>query len=650
MTSEELNNLCAAIEQLFRAGDWHSAEKAVSQLISIASHEPRTWAYRGVLHLRAGRSHDAEQCFRKATASNPTDAASWHHLSIALHGQGLLQEAESAIRKALAIDASQASFLLQLGNVFIAQQKFDDAADTLERSLQLDFQNVIAWNNLAAAHHFQKHWIEARKAYEASLALQPNQLETRLKLIDVIERTMSYASAEKLAQQLTVDYPQSAESWSMFGRVRLKLAKQAGAIHALRRAIEIEPNPHRHSRLLQALQYEEQVEPASLLSAHDEWNVKYCKRLQRQNSTTLIHSPLKIGFVSDGFGVSPAGQMVLPVIKALDKRHCSITCYFDNREEDRLTPEFRSAADEWRVTFGVPDGAVADQIHADNIDVLIDLTGHAGNRLLLFARKPAPIQITWLGYVGTTGLEAMDYLLADRFHVRPGEQQHYVENVLRMPNGYACYGAPPYAPPVKVLPALSEGHVTFGCFNNPAKWSPFIIDAWSEILRRNPTARLLLKYYGLHEPQTQELFRSRFGERGVESNRILLEGWSEHWELLDAYNRVDLALDTQPYSGGVTTCEALWMGVPVITWPGKTFAGRHATSHLTNAGYEQFIARDLAEYVNQCVGWSTRVEELAEIRSQMRDRMKQSPLCDAPHFASDFLAVLNTAVSEKLNH
>jgi protein O-GlcNAc transferase len=238
---------------------------------------------------------------------------------------------------------------------------------------------------------------------------------------------------------------------------------------------------------------------------------------------------------------------------------------------------------------------------------------------------------------------AMDYLLADRFHIEPGEENLYVERVLRMPNGYACYEAPDYAPAVAKLPALFNIHVTFGCFNNPAKWTTRILDVWSEILSRVPNARLLLKYYGLHDPQSQDLFRSQFAARGIERQRIMLEGWSEHREFLDAYNRMDIALDTQPYSGGVTTCEALWMGVPVITFPGKTFAGRHATSHLSNAGFPQFIAADMQGYIDLAVEWANRLDELGTLRSQMREQMRRSPLCDAPRFAKDFLDVLTQA-------
>jgi predicted O-linked N-acetylglucosamine transferase (SPINDLY family) len=192
--------------------------------------------------------------------------------------------------------------------------------------------------------------------------------------------------------------------------------------------------------------------------------------------------------------------------------------------------------------------------------------------------------------------------------------------------------------------------MTFGSFNNPAKWTPLILDAWAEILRRVPRSRLLLQFGGLHEPQTQDLFRSEFSKRGIDSDRILLEGWLEHRELLAAYNHVDIALDTQPYSGGVTTCEALWMGVPVITWPGNTFAGRHATSHLTNAGYKRFIVRNRQEYIGLAVDWANRLNELAIVRANMRGHLSESPLCDAPRFAADFLATLMQVVTQTSPH
>jgi predicted O-linked N-acetylglucosamine transferase (SPINDLY family) len=209
-----------------------------------------------------------------------------------------------------------------------------------------------------------------------------------------------------------------------------------------------------------------------------------------------------------------------------------------------------------------------------------------------------------------------------------------------MPHDYICYGPPTRAPEIHPLPALSAGSFTFGSFNNPAKFSPVVLNAWAAILQRVPASRLLLKYGGLDQGPFGERLLAEFARRGISRERILFDGWSDNYDFLAAYNRIDLELDTQPYSGGLTTCESLWMGVPVITCPGATFAGRHSTSHLTNAGFPQFVAEDFAQYVEMAVAWTSRLDELADLRRTLRERVSRSPLCDGPGFARDLLALV----------
>jgi protein O-GlcNAc transferase len=417
----------------------------------------------------------------------------------------------------------------------------------------------------------------------------------------------------------------------------------------MRQSLALAPNSRRHSKLLASLQYGEGVTAEELLPEHRAWNDLYASDLANTSAraTRRVNGqPLRLGFVSHDFGLHPIGFLALRALECLDRKQCGIVCYSDRIAEDAYTARFRAAADLWRPIYGVPDKQVAEQIREDRIDILVDLMGHTANRLLVFARRPAPLQVTWLGYVGTTGLSAMDCLLADRFHVPEGEERHYTEKVLRMSHGYACYGPPGDAPEVGPLPSMGQGSVTFGCFNNPMKYSPPLLDVWARILQRVPSSRLLIKFVGLDDPYVQARLTGEFVQRGVAAERVLLEGKSPHRELLTAYNCVDLALDTQPYSGGLTTCEALWMGVPVITFPGRTFAGRHAVSHLTNAGYQQFIAHDAVGYIELAVQWASRLDELAALRSQLRDRMRSSPLCDAPRFAADFLRILQVAWQE----
>jgi len=524
----------------------------------------------------------------------------------------------------------------------LAQQRFDEAAQAYRESLAYDPSNLVAWNNLGSAEHVQNHLEAAHQAYESSLALSPHQHETRLKLALVLEKQWKPHRARHVLREIIQDEPGHAAAWDLLGRNELLVGEHRQAVEAFQQSLLLKPNPDTHSRLLHSMQYQEGATPTQLRDAHCAWDQRYAIAFPKLVPTHqgTRDTRLRLGFMSAQFGVGPIGFLALPLFEKLDKSQCSITCYFDSRVEDEMTPRFRNAADRWRVIHGQSDESVALQIVEDGIDVLVDLMGHTGNRLLVFARKPAPMQVTWLGYVGTTGLSAMDFLLADRFHVQPGEENSYAESILRMPAGYACYGPPTTELQSGPLPAASSERVVFACFNNPAKYTKAVLMAWAEILLQLPSAALLLKYGGLDEPERQTHLRSIFSANGVDPNRVLLEGWSPYHELVRSYSRVDIALDTQPYSGGLTTCEALWMGVPVITVPGATFAGRHATSYLQNSGYPQWIANDLDGYIKLAVEWAGRLEELAVLRSRMREQVRNSPICDAAQFAVDFLQVL----------
>jgi predicted O-linked N-acetylglucosamine transferase (SPINDLY family) len=266
--------------------------------------------------------------------------------------------------------------------------------------------------------------------------------------------------------------------------------------------------------------------------------------------------------------------------------------------------------------------------------------------LLVFARQPAPVQITWIGYEGTTGLSAMDYLLADRHVVPEGSEHYYREQVLRMPEGYLCYSPPDGAPPVGPPPSLQNGYATFGSFNNLAKITPQVVAVWAEILRRAPTARLVLKYGGLGDPTVKRRYLDLFAAQGVQPDRLELLPASSYSEYLAAYHQVDVALDPFPFSGSTTTCEALWMGVPVITCPGETFASRHSLSHLTSVGLTETIARDLDQYVELAVSLAGDLPRLAALRAGLRQRMAVSPLCDGKRFAANLTALLQDVWQE----
>jgi predicted O-linked N-acetylglucosamine transferase (SPINDLY family) len=395
-----------------------------------------------------------------------------------------------------------------------------------------------------------------------------------------------------------------------------------------------------------ALQYCTGVTPAALAEAHAEFDRRHAApfrgTFRRLDDVHDRHGRLRLGFVSPDLAQHPVGCFLVRVLENLSREQHETTCYSDRTVKDALTHRLQAAATQWRDVFGMNDDRLAEQIRADGIDILFDLAGHTGhNRLLVFARKPAPIQVTWAGYVGTTGLKAMDYLLADHYEVPPGAERHYQEQVLRMPEGYVCYDPPIDAPPVATLPALDRGAATLGCFNNPAKVTLQAIEVWAEILRQLPGARLVLKYKGWDNGSVARRFTEMFVAQGIDPGRLELLGASPHAELLAEYNRIDLALDPFPYSGGLTTCEALWMGVPVVTCPGETFAGRHSLSHLTNVGLTETIAGDLDEYVKLAVALAGDLPRLAMLRAGLRERMAASPLCDGKRFANNLVSILH---------
>jgi predicted O-linked N-acetylglucosamine transferase (SPINDLY family) len=276
-------------------------------------------------------------------------------------------------------------------------------------------------------------------------------------------------------------------------------------------------------------------------------------------------------------------------------------------------------------------------IRTDGIDVLFDLAGHTkGNRLRVFAHRGAPVQVTWAGYVGTTGVGAMDYILADRYQIPESDERFYTERVLRMPNDYVCYEPPPYSPVVGPLPAERNGCVTFGGFHNVGKAGALSVATWARVLHAVPDARLLLVYKKLNDPVVASRLRRRFAEAGIAEHRVTIEGSTPHWQLLNRYNDVDIALDSRPYSGGLTTLEAMWMGVPVVTVPGRTFAGRHSLSHLSNAGLADLVAADEDGYVRIAAELAADRRRLAELRRSLRPRLIDSPLLNPRRFASDF--------------
>jgi predicted O-linked N-acetylglucosamine transferase (SPINDLY family) len=388
------------------------------------------------------------------------------------------------------------------------------------------------------------------------------------------------------------------------------------------------------------LAYLPQPDPQTLFLEHRRWAERHAAPLAAEArpyaNDPAPDRPLRVGYVSPDLREHPVASFLTPVLAHHDRSRFHVTCYADVARPDGVTRHLQTLADAWRDLPGRSDAQVADLIQADSTDILVDLAGHtACNRLLVFARKPAPVQVTHFGYPNTTGLSTMDYRISDRYADPPGRTEAYhTEELVRLPEVAWCY-RPLAAPEVTPLPARAAGHVTFGSLNNLAKITPQAIALWSELLRAVPGSRLVL-LTGAGSQADQRL-HDLFGQHGIDRARLELLGRRPRDRYLALYQEMDIALDPFPYNGGVTTCDALWMGVPVVTLAGESYVSRQGVALLSNLGLDDWVAGAPDAYVDIATRWAHDVEGLGRLRAGLRERMTNSPLTDGLRFTR-FLA------------
>jgi predicted O-linked N-acetylglucosamine transferase (SPINDLY family) len=632
-------------QTLSRQGNLDEAIACYRRALQTHPDFAEAWAHLGEALRLQGKPEEAETCCRRAVRFDPRLPQSHHYLANVLRGQGRIDEALPCYHRALQLRPDVAAIHNDLARALIAGHNLDDATAACRQALKLEPDLPEAWVTLGDCLRARRQFREAAPCYQRALQLRPDQPGVHNNLANTFhdlgmpdEAIANYHQA----LQLKPDY---AEAYNNLAAALHDLGRFDEAIASYQRAIELQPTAANiHSAMLGVLSYSEHATLKGLAELHAAFERQHGAHLRAL--WPAHHNPpdprrrLRVGFVSADLTNHPVGYFLIPVLEHLDANEVHTFCYFARPGKDAMTARFQAATDTWRDVAWLSDQELAAQIRTDQIDILFDLSGHSvGNRLLAFARKPAPIQITWMGYVGTTGLAAMDYLLADRYEIPAGAEPYYGEKVLRMPDGYVCFEPPTEAPAVGPLPALTQDRVTFGCFNNPAKITPAVVRVWAEILRRVPHSVLALLPLEATMPAAHRL-QEQLAAHDIAAERLQFWGRASRAELLARYNRVDLALDPFPYGGGLTTCEALWMGVPVITCPGETFSSRHALSHLSNVGCTETIAADFPHYVELAVTLAHDLPQLAGIRSRLRGQMAASPLCDGRRFAQHWTAVL----------
>lgn len=533
----------------------------------------------------------------------------------------------------------EARRLYEAGNRLAEQGLMERAAEqyALSLSLRADAQ---AHNNLGNALAAQGKAAEAVVQYQHALALNPNHAEAHCNLALVLTGQNKMEQAAPHYERAIALNPEFAEAHNNLGLVLTAQGKISQALAHYKRALQIRPDyVDANSNMLFALNYVFNGDPGSIYNMHLDFAKRYEPQffasIQKHANSLPFERRIKVGYVSSDFRRHSVAWFIEPVLENHDHNRFEIVCYSNNTQEDEVTERLKTLADQWCDIARMSDDAIAKQIRDDQIDILVDLNGHTAlNRLLAFCRKPAPIQVAWLGYPSTTGLSVMDYRITDGFADPVGMTEHlHSEALVRLPECFSCYKPSENAPEVSELPAQANGYVTFGSFNHQAKISPELISIWAKILQAVPTSRLVLKNFGLGANTTQRYVRELFANAGIGANRLELLGHDAvQTSHLERYRTIDIGLDTFPYNGATTSCEALWMGVPVITLAGVTHAGRVGVSQLSNLGLPELIASTPEAYIETAIKLANDLDHLSRLRKASRSRMAASPLCDAPRF------------------
>jgi protein O-GlcNAc transferase len=572
--------------------------------------------------------------------------------ALKLHRSGHLGQAEETYLGILNEDPDFVPALINVGALLRTRGKPQEAVGFYERALTQNPQDANVYSNLGHALINLGRYPEALESLERAIEINPHMdaaYDNLAFLLNKLNRFHESADAGEKAVRLS---PANANAWNNLASSYQRQARIEEAIGAYRKAGEINPGlAMAHSNVMFCMLFSPRYSSEEIAQAHRLWASQRANHLiakaQPFVSRDPNKKPLRVGFLSPDLRVHPVGSFLAPVFRSRKKEEWEAVCYSDVLVPDTMTEWFRSRADTWRVTAGLSNEDVGKIVAKDRIDILFDVAGHTGNnRLLLFAKRAAPVQVTWMGYLHTSGLSTMDYLIADRTCIPEGEDHFYTETIFRMPDGLFCYDPPEFAPQLNPLPARERGYMTFGSLNQLAKVRPEVIRLWSRLLSLLPTSRIVFRARALNDKAGRDRLALQFAACGIAEHRIDMLPHTSLPEYFATYHEVDIHLDPFPYAGGTTTCDALWMGIPTVTLAGDRFCTRHSASHLRNAGLGELVADNVNGYLGIAMGLASDLDRLGEMRAGMRESMVKSPLLDAERFGENFTKCLRTMWTE----
>lgn len=585
--------------------DFENAERFGKASIQIEKELLDAWMFMGKLYWDQAVLNKAIQCYTIANKLDPKNYMIAYNIGQIYADQGDYKKALELYDITLQMEPKLIDASIKKAQVYQAIGEHEQAEEAIQKVLHIDSENLLALSVLSLLYRAMGRYKEAIELNERLLDRYPNDGNVRVNYALCLVETGQYNEAEKNYLKALKDAPETQQSLSNY-------------------LMGIHYNPRRNKE--------------DIFEAHSLWDHYHApeERPERPVPVNKDKSKkLRVGFISSGFKKHPVGWMITSALEQLPQDEIATYIYTNDTYHDSLTKRILEASTKWTSVVGYSDEVVAQIIRDDEIDILVELSGHSsGNRLKTVALEPAPITIKWVGGLfNTSGLKSMDYLLTDAKESPAGEESFFTEKLVRMPDDYVCYTLPNYDIEVGEAPATKNNYITFGCFNNPTKINTELLSKWADILKQVPGSKLFLKSKQYDTALVRKRITHHLAECGIGENRVIFEGYSLHNELLECYNKIDIALDSWPYSGGLTTIEALWMGVPVITNSGPTFAGRHSTSHLTNAGFPEWVTDSWDDYIQTAVALAEDVKALAKIRAELREHLLDSSVCDAQRFA-----------------
>ncbi|RYG24563.1 tetratricopeptide repeat protein [bacterium] len=607
------------------------------ELARSGSTFPYLWINLGISLTMLERLEEAAEAFHEAVRRQPSFAQAWGNLGSVLARLGRFDGAALALRQAVELAPSDLGARLNLARAL--QNAGDlEAIPVAEIAVQMVPQSAEAWCVLGDARLAFGDDDGSLTAYDRARGLDPSCLDGSNNLGLAYFRNGQLEESMSFFEEAVMRRAGDADAWCELGISRLHAGDVPGAIEALRASVERNPsNEYAHSNLVLSHCYSDGHTADDIRDEAIVW-----AKVHAQTGFELppVHvasrDKLRVGYLSADFHAHPAGYLYEAMFPHHDRSRFEVFAYSNKDYADDVTRRIAGSADEWKVISDHSDQELAELVRQDGIDVFVDLLGHTpGHRLKAFGLRPAPVQATWLGYFGTTGMPQIDFILADRYVLPERHESHFVERAARMPGCLYVFQPPKLAIEPGSLPARSNGFVTFGCFNNLSKITPEVVALWCQVLRALPDSRMVLNRWPLKSMRVREWYASMFRANGVDPSRIEFRATSGREEYFRSYHDVDLMLDSFPFGGGTTTSEALWMGVPVVSLSAERFVGRMTESILHTVGVPELLPTDASDFVRKALELAGDLPQLEAYRSSLREKTVGSPLCDLPSYTRD---------------